>query len=405
MLCHRRLFSSGTLAGVEAVPFRFSPSDATQALAAWHTGLSPLSLTVRACTPVYLPFWSFSTRLRFSNTWLQGQPALQVYSGALVPSRAVASAALLSPIADAVPWGTHLLQLPGRATVVEPFALPESSAWALAQVAFANTRTEPGVKHAQVESRKVLHPAFIVRYTLLGLEMSAYVNGGSGAVWGTAQEVAGARLFSLWRTGIQLGGLAKGGTLGLLLELLARINPQLAKGLLLAASALLRISFRIIFTPPFLLGLFGLMGHTLLYPRYAQWAMEQAWLAQRAAEAAMQAGRGEEDAWVFRGREAASAPRGFGPTGTGSARAPGGPGSASSRRGRMPPPVKPGDYHGILGVKPGATKEELSAAFRRQLQLYHPDHAEAGGWDTQGASQRTQEIIEAYKELRRGGVR
>ena len=58
------------------------------------------------------------------------------------------------------------------------------------------------------------------------------------------------------------------------------------------------------------------------------------------------------------------------------------------------------DPFAVLGVQRDATKEALSAAFRRELLKYHPDHAEAAGWDTEAANHRTKVILEAYRALR-----
>ena len=50
----------------------------------------------------------------------------------------------------------------------------------------------------------------------------------------------------------------------------------------------------------------------------------------------------------------------------------------------------------MLGVPPGATPEQLHDAYRRMVKQHHPDHN--GG--TPEATQRFQEIQEAYDELR-----
>jgi hypothetical protein len=57
------------------------------------------------------------------------------------------------------------------------------------------------------------------------------------------------------------------------------------------------------------------------------------------------------------------------------------------------------DLHAILGVPPGATAEELTAAFRALAKQAHPDTA----GDTPGATARMAEINAAYEHLRGRG--
>jgi molecular chaperone DnaJ len=54
------------------------------------------------------------------------------------------------------------------------------------------------------------------------------------------------------------------------------------------------------------------------------------------------------------------------------------------------------DPHRVLGVPPSASPEQLHDAYRRLVKQHHPDHN--GG--TPEATQRFQEIQEAYDELR-----
>lgn len=57
------------------------------------------------------------------------------------------------------------------------------------------------------------------------------------------------------------------------------------------------------------------------------------------------------------------------------------------------------DLHAILGVPPGATAEELTAAFRALAKQAHPDTA----GDTPAATARMAAINGAYESLRGGG--
>jgi flagellar biosynthesis/type III secretory pathway protein FliH len=55
------------------------------------------------------------------------------------------------------------------------------------------------------------------------------------------------------------------------------------------------------------------------------------------------------------------------------------------------------DPYRVLGVSPTATDAELRAAYRRLVQLHHPDHN--GG--SPESAQRFEEVQEAYAEVRR----
>src|SRR5205823_14727426 len=56
-----------------------------------------------------------------------------------------------------------------------------------------------------------------------------------------------------------------------------------------------------------------------------------------------------------------------------------------------------GDPYVTLGVAPGASEEELRAAYRRLVQLHHPDHN--GG--SAESTRRFEEIQGAYARIRR----
>jgi DnaJ-class molecular chaperone len=47
-----------------------------------------------------------------------------------------------------------------------------------------------------------------------------------------------------------------------------------------------------------------------------------------------------------------------------------------------------------------ASLDEIRSGFRRQLMKYHPDRAEAEGYDLDAASARTRQIYDAYAVLR-----
>lgn len=57
--------------------------------------------------------------------------------------------------------------------------------------------------------------------------------------------------------------------------------------------------------------------------------------------------------------------------------------------------VKYQDYYSVLGVQRGATQEEISKAYRKLARTKHPDVDK-----TEGATQRFQQIVEAYEVLK-----
>jgi curved DNA-binding protein CbpA len=59
------------------------------------------------------------------------------------------------------------------------------------------------------------------------------------------------------------------------------------------------------------------------------------------------------------------------------------------------------DPYDVLGVKPGASSEELHDAYRRLVKLHHPDRNNGSPESTR----RFQEVQEAYEAVRSGRVR
>ncbi|MSO38353.1 MAG: J domain-containing protein [Acidimicrobiia bacterium] len=65
------------------------------------------------------------------------------------------------------------------------------------------------------------------------------------------------------------------------------------------------------------------------------------------------------------------------------------------------PPIAP-DPDAILGVQRSATQEQIRAAYRALIVQYHPDKvAQLGPELRQLAAQKTQQINDAYRSLRR----
>ena len=60
----------------------------------------------------------------------------------------------------------------------------------------------------------------------------------------------------------------------------------------------------------------------------------------------------------------------------------------------------PQDPYEILGIKPGASREEIQAAYRRAAQAYHPDKVSHLGQELQElAHEKFTQIQEAYEKL------
>ena len=56
----------------------------------------------------------------------------------------------------------------------------------------------------------------------------------------------------------------------------------------------------------------------------------------------------------------------------------------------------------ILGLKPGASQEDIKKAYRKLISRYHPDKfSHLGKEFEETARQRTQDIIDAYQRLRK----
>jgi len=77
---------------------------------------------------------------------------------------------------------------------------------------------------------------------------------------------------------------------------------------------------------------------------------------------------------------------------------------------RRPPPPKqpeyqwdfdPNDPYSVLGIKRGATKAEVSAAYRKEMMKYHPDtQAGASSAERLRASERAKLINDAYRKIK-----
>jgi curved DNA-binding protein CbpA len=59
-------------------------------------------------------------------------------------------------------------------------------------------------------------------------------------------------------------------------------------------------------------------------------------------------------------------------------------------------PSAGGDPYAVLGVRPGISDTELQAAYRRLVQLHHPDHNQG----SPESARRFEEIQEAYARIR-----
>lgn len=72
------------------------------------------------------------------------------------------------------------------------------------------------------------------------------------------------------------------------------------------------------------------------------------------------------------------------------------------RPGERPAPAEPApwDPYAVLGVRQGASAEEITSAYRQQMRRYHPDHVAHLGDELQAlAHRKTLDIQRAYGEL------
>ena len=93
-------------------------------------------------------------------------------------------------------------------------------------------------------------------------------------------------------------------------------------------------------------------------------------------------------------RQRARGPGEFHRSGTRDGHAHGAAGAATADE---PPPWDP---HAVLGVRRGATPEEVRDAYRAQMKLYHPDRVADLGSELQAVAHRKSiEIQRAYDEL------
>jgi curved DNA-binding protein CbpA len=73
---------------------------------------------------------------------------------------------------------------------------------------------------------------------------------------------------------------------------------------------------------------------------------------------------------------------------------------------KKPPPkyqwdFNPDDPYSVLGIKRGATKKEVSEAFRKNMLKYHPDvMANASDAAKERATERSKLITEAYRKIK-----
>ena len=80
--------------------------------------------------------------------------------------------------------------------------------------------------------------------------------------------------------------------------------------------------------------------------------------------------------------------------------------AAGNRAGSTGPgekePGTPGDPHDVLGVRRGASEQEIKKAYRELVNKYHPDKvAHLGEEFRQLAESRFKEIQQAYRELKK----
>lgn len=485
--------SSSSGGGTEAIPFSLSPAEARSTFDAWVKSSTPYltAPTVKGVEAVFLPFWIFAAdsevvvelpggkveRLtRVSSTSPSSPPlhprfppSLFVYSGHGLP-RGLVQAVQNSPADRIRPYSSAFL--PSFNFTVEPFAVFETTAWAIAReqhvraliesalraavaergpggpqaaaalrafsaapraTAVAAAAAAAGVRlrsstFSSVRSRRVLLPAFVVTYRSFGEDFRVVINGVTGEAYGVAEEFVIPALQSLLRAAA--GGARSAGPA--LLDLLHRfrLNPQLTTALVTFLANALRPALKILMWPPFLVGSFFAFSGYLLSTHLGPVRRHRRTFAEyeEARESERRSQRGmDPEHWHFRGdaedfareqerererererepereqereqeREWARERKAEAEEQRRKRASRGG-----RRTGKLPPPVDERDPYAVLGVPRSATTAELAAAFRKQLLLYHPDHAEASGFDVQAASDRTRLVMEAYTLLRKG---
>jgi DnaJ-domain-containing protein 1 len=361
----------------------------------------PRHPTVLSTTPLFLPFWAFSARLtvkgphgNVTRTLEASERSAQVYAGHALPRDLLHVAK--GELWDARPFERGLTEGAAFRTPVDvhAFGVHESTAWELvvAQLAEAEGQVEP-LAVADLASRRLLLPVWEVQYSYLGQTMCAYINAVNGEVFGVQQKAGAALLRAALKKGTAKVPGAADASLRLLRDLLDGLRSSNEGGriivtLLSGALTMLKPFARLLLSPPVLLALGAVFASSAVHPILWQRLTFSAWEATREAERLKQSGKA--DTWKHRQLRTREAPH-----------PPNAAGAGEARTGaRKPPRVEESDPFAVLGVSHLATTEEVHAAFRRELQLYHPDHSHAAGWDEEEASNRTRLILEAYAILR-----
>lgn len=397
-----RPFATAHHRGAEAVRFAQYPDDARRTFETWVHEKLPVLHTPRitGIKAVYLPFWSFSARVvvrdRSGRVVLTEPappgPGMQVYGGHTFP-RPLVEVAKTEP-SWAKPFEPSMLDLgAGWVVDVQPFETYEATAWQLARASVLSSLSTRhpslvgkseggGVEFTAVVSRRLLLPAYEVKYAWWGEELRCIINGSTGAAYGVQADMGGATLRRILdgikRATAGGGGSGGGGgvtldpsRLRLLFEVLRRLGfaPSALGPLGALLTGVLRPAVKLLFWPPFLVGsLLAFAGFALrqgVMPIRKQRVTFAEWEEVRAAERRMQSGMSDE--WVFRPAE------GGGRSSSSSTRQQGGsqrqqPGrSEKAAPGRRPPPINEEDFYGVLGLAKGASTPEVQAAFRREL--------------------------------------
>jgi hypothetical protein len=357
-------------------------SQATRSFEEHAANTSPIPARVVSITPLFVPFWVF----------LSGNATSAIYAGRRVP-RSVAHAIIRSPeLAAATAFDVTMLSDgvgDERRAALEPYALFERVAWSLARPA------ESGVATPR-ESRRVLAPAYVIEFVSLGVvRQTGYVSGLSSRVWSAAEAVPGASAYAAIATRVRFADAIVRRFADSLLR--THLPPDAWRALALLAATFTRTIARFLFFPPVAMALATIAATAIIAPAAKQRQVLRDWEAQVAAELEKQ--KGMSDEWVWRTlaraawRDAAHA-----------SAARGGASTSSARQRKRIPPVNENDFAAVLGVGKGASTADIQAAFRREMLIYHPDHALANGFDEKDAGERTRIILRAYRELRASAI-
>mmetsp|Transcript_15150 Transcript_15150/g.40786 ORF Transcript_15150/g.40786 Transcript_15150/m.40786 type:complete len:502 (+) Transcript_15150:22-1527(+) len=425
-----------------------------------HYIVSSSSTRVAAC---YVPVWSFDLNIRFRssdaagpavNRWTGNPPPFDVYRADTVHVPGMSAYAgynFMRPLVDPVhntslvflgaetkpfaSWMLDSMRLPNGNTLnidVDPWNAPQSRALEVIVEnleSLESGRFRGGV-HVQVErARRVLMPTYVFSYTILGAEYQAFSSGCdvAGSVSGRSHKV--------WSSSSQLANQSTS-----FLQESAKFALQSRQLRQILGAFVLRVLSRFpVFTA---LGGGFVAFRKVIQPWITHRTASAEWEQQRLHESTMEDMRKRDDfadngeavryfvrnraeilrhlggktapvggdfewfhQWVRQQRESQQHEGSY----QGQQRQQYGreqqqqqqPSQQRSRRDTKWD-FDPSDPYSVLGIQRGASKQEVSQAFRREMLKHHPD-TQAGATEAakKMATERTQMITEAYQTIKK----